>query len=100
AFTINELDDDTRARFLDQFLKTAERGAPVLVVEPIARRFATWWRHWAAAFTARGGREDEWRFRPEMPENLRLMDKAAGLDHREITGKSLWMAGSAVRKTW
>jgi hypothetical protein len=31
-----------------------------------------------------------------LPEKLALMDKAAGLDHRELTGRSLWIA-SVVR---
>jgi hypothetical protein len=26
-----------------------------------------------------------------LPESLALMDKAAGLDHRELTGRSLWI---------
>ncbi len=100
AFTINELDDETRLRFLDQFLKAAERGAPVLVIEPIARRPINWWDDWAAAFKEQGGRDDRWRFKIELPERLRLMDKAAGLDHREITGKSLWIGACVPRKPW
>jgi hypothetical protein len=27
-----------------------------------------------------------------LPEALAMMDKAAGLDHRELTGRSLWMS--------
>jgi hypothetical protein len=42
-----------------------------------------------------GGRADEWRFRVELPERLALMDRAAGLDHRELTGRSLWLPAIA-----
>src|SRR5207302_2101114 len=43
AFTINELDAAVRDRFRDQFFTVAENGAPVLVIEPIARRLTSWW---------------------------------------------------------
>jgi hypothetical protein len=91
AFTINELDDATRERFRRDFLEVAESGAPVLIVEPIARRTLSWWDEWARSWRAAGGRDDEWRFRVELPDTLALMDKAAGLDHRELTGRSLWL---------
>jgi hypothetical protein len=95
AFTINEIDPDARDHFHDAFLKIARHGAPVLVIEPIARRVAAWWDDWARDWIAAGGRADEWRFRVELPERLALMDRAAGLDHRELTGRSLWLPESA-----
>jgi hypothetical protein len=90
AFTINELDAEAQDRLLPQFLKAAARGSPVLIVEPIARRLTYWWDSWADAFVSAGGRADEWRFRVELPERLKLMDRAAGLDHRELTARSLF----------
>jgi len=91
AYTINELDDSARSRFHDEFIKIAERGAPVLVIEPIARRLTPWWNEWDRDWGKAGGREDEWRFRIDLPERLALMDRAAGLDHRELTARSLWL---------
>jgi hypothetical protein len=93
AFILNELPDEARGRWKESMLRTAERGSPVLVVEPIAKKLSPWWDEWADAFIAAGGRSDEWRFRAALPERLALMDKAAGLDHRELTGRSLWLAG-------
>lgn len=93
AFTINELDPETRELFLARFLTAAKRGGPVLVVEPVARRLTSWWDDWAKAFSEAGGRQDMWRFRVVLPARLKLMDKAAGLDHRELTGRSLWLPG-------
>jgi hypothetical protein len=52
-----------------------------------------WWPEWAEAFRAGGGREGEWRVRPPMPQRLALLGKAAGLDAREITGRSLVLPG-------
>jgi len=73
-------------------IRTARSGAPVLIVEPIARRLVSWWDNWAEEWKKCGGREDEWRFRVPLPERLALMDRAAGLDHRELTGRSLWLS--------
>ena len=94
AFTINELDADDRPRFRDEFLKIHRSGYPVLVVEPIARKLTDWWSDWAKQIISEGGRADEWRFLVPLPERLALMDRAAGLDHREITGRSLWLPGA------
>jgi len=95
AFTINELDSSSRDRFHDEFLRNARSGAPVLIVEPIARRAASWWADWEKDWKKAGGRSDEWRFRVRLPERLALMDHAAGLDHRELTGRSLWLPSIA-----
>jgi hypothetical protein len=91
AFTLNELDSSVRDRFRKEFIRNAITGMPVLIVEPIARRLSSWWNDWAAEWKRLGGRADEWRFRIELPERLALMDRAAGLDHRELTGRSLWL---------
>jgi hypothetical protein len=87
AFTANELDEPSRERLLRRVL---HRGA-VLAVEPVARRVAPWWERWAVSFESRGGRADEWRFSPAIPERLQLLDKAAALDHRELKCRSLWL---------
>ena len=95
AFTINELDPVERSRLQKEFTKISETGLPVLIIEPIARRLVSWWDDWARSWKAAGGREDQWRFRVALPERLALMDRAAGLDHRELTGRSLWLPGVA-----
>ena len=89
AFTVNELEDGGRSRLLPRLLDAARSGSTVLVVEPISRRVTPWWPEWAEAFREAGGREDEWRFRPALPPRLALLGKAAGLDARELTGRSL-----------
>jgi hypothetical protein len=95
AFTINELDPNSRERFRQDFEKVARNGAPVLIIEPIARRLTAWWDEWAEAWKKLGGRDDEWRFAVPLPPQLALMDKAAGLDHRELTARSLWLPALA-----
>jgi SAM-dependent methyltransferase len=89
AFTVNELAEEPRRRLLGRLVEAARSGSTVLVVEPISRRLNPWWPEWAEAVRAAGGREDEWRFRPDLPDRLALLGKAAGLDSRELTGRSL-----------
>jgi len=99
AFTANELTDDARDRLLDRLVDRGARGDRILIVEPIAGSIARWWSRWRAAFEAAGGRGDEWRLRAELPPLVAKLDRAAGLDHREITGRSLWLAMSATAAT-
>jgi hypothetical protein len=92
AFTVNELSGAQRDALLARLLDRAARGDRVLIVEPLARFVAPWWNTWRDAFHSAGGRGDEWRFRIELPPIVAKLDRAAGLDHREITGRSLWLA--------
>jgi SAM-dependent methyltransferase len=94
AFTVNELAEAGRARLLERLLAIASAGSPVLIVEPISRRASPWWPVWRDAFLRGGGREDEWRLRPKLPEPLTLLGKAAGLDVRELVGRSLALASA------
>jgi len=95
AFTVNELSEPARDRLLGRLREAAADAAPVLVVEPISRRVSPWWPAWRDAFLAAGGREDEWRFRAALPERLALLGKAAGLDARELVGRSLAVAATS-----
>jgi SAM-dependent methyltransferase len=89
AFTVNELAEEPRRLLLGRLVEAARSGSTVLVVEAISRRLTPWWPEWAESVRAAGGREDEWRFRPELPDRLALLGKAAGLDPRTLTGRSL-----------
>ena len=93
AFTVNELADSARAALLPHVMRAAREGARILVIEPVARSIGAWWAAWAEAFRQQGGREDTWRFDVELPERVRQMDRAAGLDHRVLTARSLFAAG-------
>jgi hypothetical protein len=91
AYAVNELSEDTRVALLPRLVEAHQQGARVLVIEPIAKRLSTWWPEWAETFTAAGGRADEWRFAMKLPERQRQLGRAAGLDPRELTARSLWM---------
>jgi hypothetical protein len=76
-----------------RLLERGRRGDRVLVVEPLARFVAPWWAGARDAIVSAGGRADEWRFHVELPAIVAKLDRAAGLDHRELTGRSLWLGG-------
>lgn len=97
AYTANELSDERRERLYLRLERAAEGGARILVVEPIARGAAPWWDEWSDRFRAAGGRADEWRFPADLPPLLSRLDRAAGLDHRELTARTLWRPGGAAR---
>lgn len=88
AFVVNELDERTRDVALERLLAAA-KAHRVVVVEPIARGVTPWWEAWRAAFMPAGARAQDWRFRVDLPPLLRDFDKSAGLDHRELTARSL-----------
>lgn len=94
GWVVNEMEDAAREALLPRLLAAAGRGARVLVVEPIASRPVPWWPAWAEAFGKAGGRDDLWRFPSALPPLLALLDKAAALDHRVLTARSLWLPGA------
>jgi hypothetical protein len=95
AYVLNELAPVARERVEERLIAAANRGASVLVLEPIARSLTPWWDQTAHRFAAAGGRADEWRFAVELPPMLKLFDKAAGLNHQELTARSLYLVGNS-----
>jgi protein-L-isoaspartate O-methyltransferase len=91
AYVLNELAAVVRERVEETLIAAADRGASVLVLEPIARSLTPWWDTTARRFEAAGGRADEWRFAVDLPPMLKLFDKAAGLHHEELTARSLYI---------
>jgi SAM-dependent methyltransferase len=94
GWAVNELGDDGRSPLLPRLLDASRRGARVLILEPIASRPVPWWGAFRQAFVEAGGREDLWRFPAELPAVVALLDKAAGLDHRVLTARSLYLPGA------
>jgi hypothetical protein len=90
AFALNELSDQSRDLLLCRLFERVKRGDRVLIVEPLAGSATPWWSRWREPFQAIGGQADEWRFRVELPPIVAKLDRAAGLDHRELTGRTLW----------
>lgn len=91
AFSMNELPDLARNTAMARLLRRAEAGNRVLIVEPIASVVSRWWDAWRRPIEGAGGRADEWRFQVELPTIVAKLDRAAGLDHRELTARSFWI---------
>jgi hypothetical protein len=94
AYVLNELAADARMRVEDQLFAAAGRGVRILILEPIARGIAPWWDTTARRAAGAGGRAEEWRFEVDLPPLLQTLDKAAGLNHRELTARSIWLPGA------
>ena len=94
AFTVNELTVSTRDALKRRLVDVARDGHSILVVEPIAGGVTPWWEEWRHAFAAAGGEERTWRFRAELPEIVRRLDRAAGLNHSELTARTLSIPGA------
>jgi SAM-dependent methyltransferase len=91
AYSLNELAADARDALMRRLLDRAAAGDRVLIVEPLAGFVAPWWGRWRREVESAGGRADEWRVRVALPPVVDELDRAAGLHHREITGRSLWL---------
>jgi SAM-dependent methyltransferase len=92
AFAMNELTDSARDALMMRLVDRAGRGDRLLIVEPLAGFVAPWWNRWRQRVEDAGGRADEWRLHADLPPIVAKLDRAAGLDHRELTGRSLWLA--------
>jgi hypothetical protein len=93
AWTLNELEEPVRERFVREI--GADAGRPVLILEPVAKGAAPWWGRCERALgeKAFAVHSFEFRRRLELPEWIAKMDKAAGLDHSEITARVLGLLG-------
>ena len=93
AFSLNELDAAVRDSLLERLLGAARSGTRILVIEAIAKRPVRWWPEAASRVVASGGRSDEWRFSLELPELQSRLSRAAGMDHRRLSARSLYLSG-------
>ena len=92
GWVMNEMDAAARGALERHLFEAAARGARVLVVEPIARRITPWWPETAGRVLAAGGREDDWKIPIDLPARVRQLDRAAGLDHRVLACRTLYLS--------
>jgi SAM-dependent methyltransferase len=91
GYALNELPAAARERVWDTMRAAATHGAKILIVEPMARGLTPWWTGVATQAGVLGGRADEWRFAADLPEIVQRLDRAAGLNHREVTARSIYI---------
>ncbi len=98
AWTVNELAPAARERLLDRLRQALDRGAALLVLEPLASGPSPWWPEWSERLAALGATERRVKQALERPEWIARLDQASGLDHAEIGARVLARAGAgAVR---
>ena len=90
GWAVNELTADARQAILPKLVAFATERGPVLIVEPLARAVAPWWREWVAAFSPAGGRADEWKFQVEQPQMLKELSHRAGFRRDVLGARSIW----------
>jgi hypothetical protein len=97
AYAVNELPEAARAVLLDRVADAVGRGAALLVIEPIGTRLgnAGWWESWTARLGPLGVTSREWRFPAALPGLTRDLARAAGLEPRELTARTLSSAGAS-----
>ena len=91
AYALNELTEGSRQMLARVLVDAGAQGARVLILEPIARAVTPWWDEVADDIVTAGGRHDEWRIPLDLPPLLQMLDRSAGLDHREIKARSLYL---------
>jgi hypothetical protein len=89
GWSVNELDDAARRRLLPVVLELANRGAAVLLIEPIGGRATPWFDAWADSFTRAGGRTDKWRFDIALPPSLAELDRDAGFQREGLAARTI-----------
>lgn len=79
GYVVNELGEADRQAAKAWMRRALERGAGLLVVEPISGRAAPWWDEWVDALHPYGVRADTWSLTLDPPELARRLGEAAGL---------------------
>ncbi len=89
GWVVNELPPDPRERLLRGIEAALARGARLLVLEPLALSAAPWWPGWAERLAPRGVEEETLRCTLDLPVWIQELDRACGLDHRELRARVL-----------
>jgi hypothetical protein len=87
GWVVNELPSDPRERLLRGIEGALARGARLLVLEALAHSAAPWWPAWGARLAAHGVEDRILRRALDLPEWIQELDRACGLDHRELRAR-------------
>lgn len=90
GWSLNELSPEARAETVAGVLRWLHRGAGLLVLEPLSLKVSPWWPELRAALAEHGVQEVVFKERIPLPQRLRDLDRAAGLDHQELGCRALW----------
>jgi len=89
GWSVNELDNATRARLLPAILALTRAGHPLLLIEPLARGMSPWWDDWVGALTPSGAHAQDWKFDIDLPSALAAIDEAAGFRREGLGARAI-----------
>lgn len=89
GWSLNELDPAGRIATVAALRRALDRGAGLLLLEPLSTKISPWWPELADALAEIGVSEHLFKERIPLPEKLRDMDKSAGLDHQLLGCRAL-----------
>lgn len=87
---LNECDPPVRESLLAWLEAGSRAGAGVLVLEPLAHHAAPWWEDAASRLASAGVSSAVCKVAIRRPELVAELDRAAGLDHREVGARLLY----------
>jgi hypothetical protein len=90
GWLLNECDPPLREALLGWLEAGARAGARVLVLEPLAFQAAPWWEDAAARLAGAGIASAVCKVAIRRPELVAELDRASGLDHRELGARVLY----------
>jgi hypothetical protein len=92
GWAINELPPPARAQVIGGLRTLVDRGATVLVFEPLARAIAPWWDDAVAALGPAVRFAGDWKSEAPLPARLADLSRAAGFSPR-VPGARVLYAG-------
>ena len=91
GWSLNELDEQERSGVLERLQPHLQKGAGLLVLEPLSRRVSPWWSAVVSSLENLGCREAELTDPLPDVEWIQRLDQATGLDHRRAKCRGLWV---------
>jgi len=89
GWVANELTAEERNRLLTEIERGLDRGAQLMLLEPLSGRVSPWWETVSTRLGARGVESALVKASLPLPDWIQRMDRAAGLDHRELGARVL-----------
>jgi hypothetical protein len=90
GWSANELPDAVRAELRKRIESGLRKGCGLLLLEPLSRRITPWWDGWARALRRLGVTSHEAKASVRLPDCLRDLDRAAGMNHQMLGARALY----------
>jgi SAM-dependent methyltransferase len=89
GWALNELDEAKRDLIAARLVPWVAKGSRLLVIEPVSKRVAPWWREWTSRFPPAQASVLERSLPRDLPPPLALLAKSAGLSQDPLVVRVL-----------